>query len=167
MNREKLFRAIETRTGWIIPSNALYIPETLGKEDDISHFVEGHHRIVVSLEGDVTPYSPTVMFQGWDRNGFACYVYGHGGIVADSHYIFDFDKRHFDQVEALTSFNCERFVATVAFLNVNGICSDIGVLCKGYIDNMLIKEDYRYFEMSRKFICSFESFDSRNGFINK
>ena len=166
MNRDKLFRAIEDRTGLEIPSNMLYIPDTLEEDNKSVNLVSGSHRIVVSLNGDFEPYSPTVMFHGWDRNGFACYVYGHGGTVMDSHYIFDYDKQKFNQVEALTSFNCERFMATIAFLNADGICSEIGVSCKGYINDELVKEDFRYFEMTRKIVCNFEYFDSRNGFIN-
>lgn len=167
MNREKLLKAIENKTGWEIPSNIFSLPDFPNRDSDEILTTKGCHRIVVSLEGNYMAFSPTVMFQGWDRNGFACYVYGHGGIVADSHYIFDYENKPFCQVEALTSFDCERFIATIAFLNAEGICSQVGVTCQGYVNNELIQEDHRLFEMSKQFICNFEYFDSKKGFTNK
>lgn len=164
MNRSDLLKAIKNKTGWAIPQNIFCFPDDAYKGRKTTLEDDGCHRIVVSLEGNLAPFSPTIIFQGWDRNGFACYVYAYGGAVVDSRYVFDFNKAPFSQVEAHTSFDCERFDATIAFLNTNGITSNIGVLCQGYFNNKLVIEECKTFYLSSQILCNFEYFDSKEGF---
>ena len=164
MNKETLLNAISNKTGWEIPSYVFVFPSEKPVEE-IDNSMKGNHRIIISLHGDVEYFSPTVIFQGWDKNGFACYIYAYGGVVMDSRYVFDFDKVRFSRADAHTSTNCKRFVATIAFLNEKGITGKVDVLCRGFFNNKLMIKEHRVFEMSNNFICNFEYFDSVRGFV--
>ena len=164
MNKETLLKAISNKTGWEFPSNIFVFPSD-NPEEYRDKGTKGSHHIIVRLNGDIKCFSPTVIFQGWDKNGFACYIYAYGGTVMDSRYVFDFDKARFFKAEAHTSTNCERFVATIAFLNEKGISGKVDVLCSGFFNNKLIIKKHRVFKMSNKFICNFEYFDSLRGFV--
>lgn len=123
----------------------------------------GVHKIEVSLEGNYTSYTPSMVFNAFKKGGAYANIYDENGKVYNPIYDAEYTGK---KIIAKTEKECIEFACSIFLINVSGEPGKVTVKCTGYVDDKKTLSDTRTIEFKKGDTSKATHFNSVNGFTD-